>query len=93
MIISPISGSVLPTAVTVTTTATAIPATALAGRRAMMVRNNGSVTVYLGDSTVTSTNGFPLSPGEEKSYELGPPVTLYGITASGTADVRVLEGA
>ncbi len=77
----------------VTTAATAIPAAALTFRRSILVTNNGSVAVYLGTSSVTTANGTPLAPAASLSLELSAGVVLYGIVASGTADVRTLEGA
>jgi hypothetical protein len=78
--------------VTVTTTATALPATAATGRSSLSVKNNGAVTIYVGSSTVTSANGYPLAPNAEISFDVGDQVIVYGITASGSADIRVLEG-
>ena len=57
-----------------------------------MVKNNGASTVYLGDANVTSSNGMPLEPGDVLSFDLKQEVILYGRTASGTSDVRSLEG-
>lgn len=47
-------------------------------------------TVYLGGSGVTTSTGFPLSTGQSLSSSafLG---TVYGITASGTVNVRYWE--
>lgn len=56
--------------------------------------NYGSVIVYLGTSSgVTSATGEPLYPKGFKRYS-GNPGDIYGITASGTADVsvEVLQG-
>ena len=51
----------------------------------------GSVTVYLGaDSGVTSSPGFPLAAGETFT-DRSSVDAWWGITASGTADVRVTE--
>jgi len=82
--------TVLATAVSVTTTATALPASALSGRRALWVYNNGSATVYLGSAAVTTAAGFPLGAGQSVSLEIGS-LALYGRAASGTIEVRVLE--
>jgi hypothetical protein len=51
-----------------------------------------SVDLYIGDSTVTAATGIKLTAGVINSdiVSTGP---LYGITASGTADVRVAEVA
>lgn len=57
--------------------------------------NTGSVTVYLGQSGVTSSTGLPLLPGQQITYNgfstaVGASGTkLYAITASGTSTVVV----
>jgi len=87
-----IAGRIVQSKTTVSTTATAIPSTAAVGRNTMLVKNNGSNTVYLGDSSVTAANGYPLEAGEEKAFDLDDKVVLYGITDSSTSEVRCLEG-
>ena len=68
-------------------TPTLIPATPLAGRSAWIIRNVGTVTVYLGGSSVTAdqttTGGFPLYAGEPFPLPLGAGVLLYGIGNGG----------
>jgi len=79
-------------AVTVGNTATALPTTPLANRKSIAVRNNsGTVTIYVGGSDVTTANGYPVLPYEGLPFNMSSGALLYGITASGTADVRVLE--
>ena len=87
-----IAGKVVNSTTSVSTTAVPIPATAATGRIFTMVKNNGASTVYLGDANVTSSNGMPLEPGDVLSFDLKQEVILYGRTASGTSDVRSLEG-
>jgi hypothetical protein len=79
-----------PAAVTVDTSADLILA-ANADRVTALIVNNGSVTVYLGKAnTVTAANGLPLVAGATlEDGESGS--AWYGITASGSSDVRVLE--
>ena len=84
--------TVLSGAVSVATTATALPASALAGRRVLRVFNNGSSTIYLGPAGVTTSNGYPLKAGQELVFEFGA-LVLYGIVAAGTVAARVLEVA
>lgn len=77
--------------VTVTNAATALDVNST-GARSLLVRNRGSVAVYLGGAAVTTGIGFQLDPGESltadfPTYSAG----LYGITASSTARVDVLE--
>jgi hypothetical protein len=70
-------------AVTVANTATLVVA-ANQAKAGFLIANVGSATVYLGGSGVTTANGYPLDPGEYEG-------NLYGIVASGTNAVRVLE--
>jgi len=66
----------------------------LTQRRSVLLKNNGSAIVYVGfDSSVTSSNGFPLMP--QDTMEIGGTIvsrgaSIYGIAASGTQDVRYL---
>lgn len=57
------------------------------------IYNNGSVTVYIGyDTSLTSSNGFPLPAGD--SFAFNTKTTIYGVTASSTADLRwIMEEA
>ncbi len=87
-----IASRLIPTSTTVGTTATVIPATAASGRLSIAVFNNGSNTVFLGDSGVTTSTGFPLEAGASQSIDLGPQALLYGRTSTGSSDVRSLEG-
>lgn len=76
--------------VSVTTSATAIPTTAATGRVSLCIFNNGAVPIYIGPSGVTTSTGFPLSPGAAWCDDVGQQV-VYGIVASGTAAARYLE--
>lgn len=91
------NGSIAVAAISVGTTATKLGTGAsgapLANRKRIRVQNLGSVVVYLGPSGVTSSSGLRLAAGGNDEIELGPGVDLYGRTASGTADVRVMEFA
>ena len=85
---------ILSTNVTVTTSATALPTTALSGRRAVALYNNSAstTTVYIGNSSVTATNGFPLTSScPAITIDASDDITVYGIVSAGTADLRVLE--
>ena len=83
-----------PRAVSVATTATRIDTsseTDLARGSSVAVYNNGAATVYLGDADVTTSIGYPLAAGAHFAIDLDPAEALYGIVASGTVEVRVLE--
>lgn len=86
-------------AVSVTTSATQIvPArTAYPSRAGLIVGNNSAVTVFLGlgasAGSVTAATGIPLPAGQSLtfsglSYADG---AVYGIVATGTADIRYIE--
>ena len=91
--VNPLRGVFLTTAVSVGTTATALPASNLANRRSIIVYNNdASADLYIGGSAVTTSTGVPVSAGSySPPVDAGNSMTLYGIVASGTVNVRVLE--
>jgi len=78
--------------VTVEATATKLPATPLARRLSIVFINLGTTPVYIGDSSVTAVNGFPIYPRAVMRIEIEDSIDIYGIVSSGTAEVRVLEG-
>lgn len=81
-------------AVSVATTATRLDSASKSDDRAgsdIALYNNGSVTVYLGRSDVTTANGMPLAAGAYWSESLDSVSGLFGIVASGTCEVRVRE--
>ena len=81
--------------VSVTTSATEIVPANVARREIDIANNSSSTTMYVGiDSSVTTSNGFPIYPRQNRSkvdilttYK-GP---IYGIVASGTVDTRYWE--
>ncbi len=77
-------------AVTVTSTATLL-VSADPTNRPVWLQITGNNTVYLGDSTVTTANGFPVAKhAAPVQGQLGPGQALYGITASGqTEEIRI----
>lgn len=81
--------------ISVGTTATKLPAIELENRKSIWIQNKmAAKTVYLGTATVTaddtSTGGFKLKSNEEIQINLNNH-DIYGIVASGTADVAILE--
>lgn len=81
-----------------TTTVTAIPTTALAGRFHAVIQNLSPLYVlYIGTSTaMTRTNSYAVSPSSD-TLELPLPkgLTIYGLgeatEGSGTVDVRIIQ--
>jgi len=80
-------------AVTIATSATPIPETPLSRRMSLVVFNNSAVPVYIGASDVTVETGFPIYPRSSIDIKMEEEVELYGIVSTGTADLRILEGA
>lgn len=64
-------------------------------RRKLLVRNakTSEIVVYIGDSNVTSSTGFPLYQYDEIELDLDAGAGVYAISASGqeNEDVHVLE--
>lgn len=92
------SGAPKSTVVTVGTTATPLPATLLANRKACIIQapaSNGA-TVYIGGAAVTAdaaaTGGYQLAPGASLPIDLGAGV-IYGRVAAGTQPIVILEFA
>ena len=79
-------------AVTVTSTATLL-CSADPTNRPVYLQITGNKTVYIGDSTVTTANGFPIVKHAAPIMgALGPGQALYGICASpDTEEVRVFS--
>ena len=59
------------------------------GGLTVLIQNLSGVDVFLGDSGVTTSTGYKLADGSSISYDLLTDDSLYGIVASGTANVRV----
>ncbi len=81
--------------VTVTTSATLLDINTTALGRALLIRNRGTVAVYLGGPDVTTGTGFQLDAGEAVSLDAddgsGDGSGNYARTASSTARVDVLQ--
>lgn len=86
-----LTGSFKSTSVTVGPTPTLIPATNKVGRKVLSARVWNGPTIYLGGSDVTPSNGYPKRRYEEIVGNIEDDVLLYGVTISGTSDVRTLE--
>lgn len=86
------NGSMSHAAVSVTTTEALCPAVALAARRRLFIQNLAKDhDIYIGNTGVTSVNGFQIARGSTWEFELGPAVAVYAIGSAGTSDVRTLQ--
>lgn len=88
--VSKVAAAPLATAVTVTGSATALPASVLTNRVSLCVYNNGASTMYLGPAGVTTASGLPLPAGGSFCDDVGSQV-YYAIVTSGSVEARVLE--
>jgi len=73
--------------VTLQTTPTLILAQRL-NRIVYLIYNNSLVNIYVGDANVTIATGIPITRGASYTNE-GWNGAVYGIVATGTADIRV----
>ena len=87
-----IRNTLTPNTVTVSTSAVPIPATPLSKRRILSIMNISTNVVYVGDSAVTTSNGFPLYPRAVIQINIEDDVVVYGIS-TGSSELRILEGA
>lgn len=79
--------------ISVSDTATPLPTTPLARRMSIIVQNYGNVVLFIGASDVTVNDGFPILPRATIQLSVEEEVNIYGIVATGTCAVRILEGA
>lgn len=92
--IAPLTTKILSSTTTVTGTAAACPATALKGRENIVLQNTDSATetVWIGDSTVTSSNGFALdSKTPSLSIDIDDSVQIFCISDGTSVNLRTLE--
>ncbi|HWE98701.1 MAG TPA: hypothetical protein VG248_02790 [Caulobacteraceae bacterium] len=85
-----VGGSIATAQVTVAATATLIAA-ARPDRQQITVVNGSTVKVYVGGSAVTTGTGVELYGAEGASLSLGYTGPIYGIVATGTEAVSVVE--
>lgn len=63
----------------------------LANRQSLILLNTGGRAIYVGPSGVTSTTGLRVQPNEMLTLAIGPNVTAYAVTTTGTCTVAVQE--
>ena len=81
------------TRVTVATTATLLWTAPASGTGRILVRNPSSVSVYVGDATVTTANGFEIVAGDSVGINLSYGDRLYGIVVAATQVVHTIQGS
>jgi len=80
-------------ALSVSTTAVAmrVGAANATNRRSILIQNQGPLSVFIGDASVTTSNGYELALKAGVEFAMGESQTLYAIASSGTQNVRILE--
>jgi hypothetical protein len=89
-----LSGGLVQGVITVTTTSieAKVGSSRQIKRQALRIFNNSSLTIFWGNSSVTSSNGEPLLPKQWVNIPVGDQVAVHLITASGSAsDIRIQE--
>ena len=81
------------TTTAVSTSAVAVVSSALASRKYIALANEGNKALYVGKSGVTTANGFPLYPGMQQVWRIGPTPVMQAIGGTGASseDMRVME--
>ena len=77
--------------VTVGTSATAIATGKVGASYVYLHAPTGGGTIFVGPSTVTVANGFELHKGEAVSFWLAETDVLYGIVATSTQALMVMQ--
>ena len=85
-----IRGNVKAQRVTIGTSATAIPTSALGSRKGMILKPITN-RIYVGDANVTVAAGYPLDPDEAMPLVVDGNAVIYGISEGGS-EIAILEG-
>lgn len=85
--------NLLTSQLTVSTTPLSILSSSLTDRSGIVIRNWGSTTVYLGETSAKATSavGYPLGAGESIGIDIQAGQVVYGATAAGSTDLRIFE--
>lgn len=79
--------------ITVTTSQVALPTTALANRKLIIIENKSGANIFYGPTGVTTTTGIRLPNNSVVSLAIGPSITMYALRSAGSGDVTVQEVA
>lgn len=81
------------TVVAVTTTPTVLNPVADSsyGTSSLVILPPAGSTVYVGGPAVATTNGLPVTGGQSLAVDVDNQETIYGVVASGTVNVNVLQ--
>jgi hypothetical protein len=92
LVTSRINVSILPTTVAVGTSALALPSNPRSNRTFILVQNQSANPVFIGDASVTTSNGYQLNPFSDITIPCTDGAVIYAIAGSGGNNVFVGEG-
>ena len=78
---------------TVTTTSAALIASPLSARKYVLIYNHGNKAVFVGESGITTGQGFPVYPGVILETRIGAAVAIHAVAQSGSQDIRILQAS
>lgn len=87
-----ISSTLSTTSTSVSGSAVSI-ASAKAGRKYIIIQNQGDEDIYVGDDTVTTTTGIRIASGQAFEPRIALSNEFFAIAVSGTQAVVVGEGS
>lgn len=93
ILVGGLSSALSSTSVNVTSTATALPSSALATRNSMIIQNLSTTDLYIGSNLVTTASGLKLTAESLIVLPISNLVTVYGIANTGSNEVRILEAS
>lgn len=79
--------------VSVSGSPTKLPSNPLSKRKFIEIFNNSGDIIYIGDATVSTSNGRPIYPRASQVIYIEEELDIYGISSGTNSDVRVMEGA
>lgn len=87
-------GGIVNAAVSVTNVSTLLKAGVAnaTNRLTIVIQNLGTLSIYIGGSGVTVSNGIRVDVGETWILSIAESASLYAIAASGSHNIRVMEG-
>lgn len=87
-----LKNSLKTTKMTITDVAQQVPNIPLINRNGISIRVLGANTVYFGNNTVTTNNGYPKLQWEEVILDIKDSIAIYAVCEAGkTCDIAVME--
>lgn len=92
-LVSPrINVSLMPTLVSVGVSPVLLPQTPRSNRTFILVQNQSGNPVFLGDASVSTSNGYQLNPFSDITIPCTDQSVIYAVATGASNNVSVLEG-